>query len=1069
MLRSRFTTIGTPLRRLLHPLDKGGLLTRTGPVTGRGGIEWHLKNLRLSRNYSSTSACWSSSSSSSDDESPDDKPNEDESTSKSKSNKRESSSVMLPSRITFGEDVPRVPHTYALPLVSRPLFPGLITSVTLTDEATIEAFENLTDNNNGQPAYISTFLRRNMPTGVTEGGVHLPAPELIQSENDIYRVGTFAQIQRIQRTSTADDDDDDSNGESTSNSSTATSGRGKQQKAGSSSTATSNHSATLILLAQRRVDLKTVDDIGPPIDVEVKHWPRLEYPETSSQTIRALSNEIISTIREVAQVNTLFRESLQFFPMRVQGDNPFKLADFAASISASGTPEDLQAVMEEKDPELRLHKALVLLNKEREVSKLQKEISEKVEEKMTEAQRKYFLTEQLKSIKKELGMERDDKEALIEKYRKTLSEYPVVPDDAMATIQEEIEKFSTLEKNSPEYNVTRSYLDWLVGIPWGVVKDENFDIVKARQALDRDHYGLEDVKDTILQFIAIGKLVGSVQGKILCLVGPPGTGKTSVAKAVAEALGRDFYRFSVGGLSDVSEIKGHRRTYVGAMPGKIVQCLKSTGSTNPVVLIDEIDKVGLGGGFRGDPSSALLEVLDPSQNSTFRDYFLDVPVDISKVLFICTANELERIPGPLLDRMEVIRLSGYDFPEKVAIAEQYLVPRSMKNSGLMVEKKEKNQKSGETDQTTEMESTYASSATTERTTTTSAVGPVEANLDNPASPVIGEAKADNTVDEDDETEGTTPLEKFKHAKGIPETLYIATDAIKSLVRWYAREAGVRNLAKYIDKITRKLALQVVAESEGAELTKKSRRQSDTWLVSEENLSDYVGKPVFTSDRLYQDGPLPHGVVMGLAYTSMGGSALYIETQGIKRGRGGDDRSDGKSSGTGTLKVTGQLGDVMKESSQIAYTVARAKLRELDPSGENNFFDTTDIHMHVPEGATPKDGPSAGITMVTSLLSLAMGKSVRSDVAMTGEVSLTGKVLAVGGIKEKIMAARRAGITTLILPTACRREFDEIPEYLQDGLDIHYVDEYDQVYKVAFNDSIDGETDQGDGKKNNSSQ
>ena len=987
------------------------------------------------RNYSATAIrCSKQDDESSDDNDGNDK--KDKSSINNNGNKREVSPVILPSRVAFGEDVPRIPHTYALPLVSRPLFPGLITSVTLTDEDTIKAFENLTENESGQPAFISTFLRRNMATGVTEGGVHLPAPELIHNEGDIHHVGTFAQIQRIQRTSNGDEDDE--NGSNDSGSKKSSTSSTSNTSSNTSTTAASNHTATMILLAHRRVDLVTVDDFGPPIDVQVKHWPRLEYPrESSNQTIRALSNEIISTIREVAQVNALFRESLQFFPMRVQGDNPFKLADFAASISASGTPEDLQAVLEEKDPELRLHKALVLLNKEREVSKLQKEISENVEEKMTEAQRKYFLTEQLKSIKKELGMERDDKEALLEKYRLKLAEYPHVPEDAMTTIQEEMEKFSTLEKNSPEYNVTRSYLDWLVGIPWGVVKDENFDIVKARRALDRDHYGLEDVKDTILQFIAVGKLVGSVQGKILCLAGPPGTGKTSIAKAVAEALGRDFYRFSVGGLSDVSEIKGHRRTYVGAMPGKIVQCLKSTGSSNPVVLIDEIDKVGLGGGFRGDPSSALLEVLDPSQNSTFRDYFLDVPVDISKVLFICTANELERIPGPLLDRMEVIRLSGYDFPEKVAIAEQYLVPKSMKESGLMVEKKKKKE-----EDTTEMADSEDSSSDE------------DAAEASGVKQLPGEkSEKSDDVPKEDEEEGTTPLEKYVHSRGVPESLYIAVGAINSLVRWYAREAGVRNLAKYIDKITRKLALQVVAESEGAELTKKSRRQSDTWEVTEDNLSDYVGKPVFTSDRLYEDGRLPNGIVMGLAYTNMGGSALYIETQGIKRAI---VDTEGKPTGGGSLKVTGQLGDVMKESSQIAYTVARAKLRELDPSGkDNNFFDATDIHMHVPEGATPKDGPSAGITMVTALLSLAMGKSSRSDVAMTGEVSLTGKVLAVGGIKEKIMAARRAGITTVIMPAACQREFDEIPEYLQEGLDIHFVDEYDQVFKVAFNGNDTG--------------
>lgn len=979
MLRLRPSTIGSSARLVRSAASR----FQQSHFQGRGSADW-------SRHYSSTSVWYKDDTSDNND---DDNNNNDDSTPEVEPRKKKSNetAVVLPSRVSFGEDVPRLPHTYALPLVSKPLFPGLITSVTLTDEATIEAFENLAEN--GQPAFISTFLRKNLATGVTEGGVHLPTPEIINDENDIYKVGSFAQIQRIQRGSPLDEDDN--NNKTTKKQGD---GAGLHQHDASST-------ATMILLAHRRVDLMEVADLGPPIDVTVKHWGRLEQTSANDQSIRALSNEIISTIREVAQVNALFRESLQFFPMRVQGDNPFKLADFAASICASGSPEDLQAVLEEKDPEMRLHKALVLLNKEREVSKLQKEISEKVEEKLSEAQRKYFLTEMLKNIKKELGVERDDKEALIEKFKKQLAEYPEVPKEAMTVIQEELDKFATLEKNSPEYNVTRSYLDWLTGIPWGVLKEENYDITKARKVLDRDHYGLDDVKDTILQFIAIGKLVGSVQGKILCLAGPPGTGKTSIARSVAASLGRDFYRFSVGGLSDVSEIKGHRRTYIGAMPGKIIQCLKSTKSTNPVVLIDEIDKLGTG--FRGDPASALLEVLDPSQNSTFRDHFLDVPVDISNILFICTANELERIPGPLLDRLEVIRLSGYDLPEKVQIAEQYLVPKSMKESGLMVEK---SKAAPETDDESDSQEE--------------------------------EAPTDKPEDEEEEV-GVTPLEKFTHGPGVPESLSITTDAITSLARWYAREAGVRNLSKYIDKITRKLALQVVAEGESAQLTKKSTRKSDTWQVSEDNLSDYVGKAVFTSDRLYEEGDLPNGIVMGLAYTSMGGSALYIETQGIKRGLD----SDGKPRGGGTIKVTGQLGDVMKESTQIAYTVARAKVSEMD--AENNFFDMTDIHMHVPEGATPKDGPSAGITMVTSMLSLALGKSVPSDIAMTGEISLTGKVLAVGGIKEKIMGARRAGITTVVLPAACERDYDEIPDYLKEGLTVHYADEYSKVYDVVF--------------------
>lgn len=444
--------------------------------------------------------------------------------------------VIVPSKLPFGEGAPRFPHMQALPLVSRPLFPGLVTTVTLTDEATIEALERL--QNSKQAAYISCFLRKKNPTGVSEGGVILPTPEVITSPDDLYHTGTFAQLQRLTRGVDRPKPSDPSEGDA------------EEEH--------ENTAATLLLLAHRRVDLKSVDDMGPPIDVTVSHWPRMDYTG-SNDTIRALSNEILSTIREVAQLNQLFRENLQFFPMRVDANDPFRLADFAASVSASGTPEDLQAVLEERDPEARLHKALVLLNREREVSKLQQEISRKVEEKMTEAQRKYFLNEQLKSIKKELGMERDDKDAIIEKFRKQLAEYPEVPEEVMAVIDSELEKFSTLERNSPEYNVTRSYLDWLVGLPWGVVTDENFDIKKARKILDRDHYGLDDVKDAILEFIAIGKLKGTVKGKVLCLSGPPGTGKTSIARSVADSLGREFYRFSVGGLSDVSEIKGHRR------------------------------------------------------------------------------------------------------------------------------------------------------------------------------------------------------------------------------------------------------------------------------------------------------------------------------------------------------------------------------------------------------------------------------------------------------------------------------------------------------------------------------
>ena len=459
----------------------------------------------------------------------------------------------------------------------------MVTSVTLTEPATIDALENLQKSNpNNGANYISVFLRSKNPTGVSEGGVILPSPEVITDPSDLYKVGTFAQIHRLTR---------GVGSASPSQSKYPDFSDIENQQEGDDGGNGSSETASVLLLAHRRVNLESVDGLGPPIDVTISHWPRLDYTG-SDDTIRALSNEILSTIREVAQINPLFRENVSFFSMRLDANDPYRLADFAASICSAGKPEDLQAVLEEKDPEMRLHKALVLLSKEREVSKLQQEIQSKVEEKMTEAQRRYFLMEQLKSIKKELGMERDDKEAVIEKYRKQLAEYPKVPEEAMKTIDAEIDKLSTLEMNSSEYNVTRNYLDWLCGVPWNVMSKENFDIKAARKIFDRDHYGLDDVKDTILEFIAVGKLKGSVQGKIICLSGPPGTGKTSIAKSVAEALGREFYRFSVGGLSNVSEIKGHRRTYIGAMPGKIIQSLKTTGTFNPVILIDEIDKLG---------------------------------------------------------------------------------------------------------------------------------------------------------------------------------------------------------------------------------------------------------------------------------------------------------------------------------------------------------------------------------------------------------------------------------------------------------------------------------------------
>lgn len=914
-------------------------------------------------------------------------------------------------RLGVGEEAPRYPHLIGIPVVSKPLFPGTLSALTLTDPKTIDA---ITDLSHEGARYVGVFLRKDAPSGVTENGVIVGTPELITDPSELYSVGTFAQIMGVNQGSggghghmhaypTQQDWDrlgaqnGDKNGVGAVENS-----EGEVGEDGELLDTDDIRSATVLLSTHRRIDLLSVDNFGPPPDVTVSHWDRLKYNPAADtklyDTIRALTNEILTGIREVAQLNPLFQDHLRFFPNRIDSSDPYRLADFVATVSM-GTPEELQAILEEKDAEHRLHKALVLISKEREVSKLQQEISAKVEEKMSDSQRKYFLNEQLKSIKKELGMEKDDKEALITKYRKQLKDCPDIPEEAMEVIDSELEKLSTLEKNSTEFNVTRNYLDWLTAIPWGTVSDDTFDLNAARKLLDRDHYGLDDVKDIILQFMAVGKLKGKIQGKILCLAGPPGVGKTSIASSIADALDRKFFRFSVGGLSDVSEVKGHRRTYVGAMPGKMIQCLKSTGSMNPLILIDEIDK--LGQDFRGDPASALLEVLDPNQNNSFRDNFLDVPVDMSQVLFMCTANTISSIPGPLLDRMEVVQLSGYDVPEKIAIADQYLIPKAMREAGLLVRNSEEN-----TDDAAKLETAETNGGE-------------------------GEVTAEGGGGE------------WVQSTGVPESLSIDSSALESLVRWYCREAGVRNLEKHVNKITRKLALQIVAEQEGTELTEKSKRKSDTWHVTEDNLDEYVGKPIFTSDRMYEKDPLPNGIVMGLAWTSMGGSALYIETQSIARGLD----AEGKRRGGGNLKCTGQLGDVMKESTQIAYTVSRARLAKQDP--DNSYFDEFDLHMHIPEGATPKDGPSAGVTMVTAMMSLALDRPVKNDLAMTGEISLTGKVLPVGGIKEKTMAARRAGITCIIFPAENKREFDELPDYLKDGLDVHFAEDYSDVFKVAF--------------------
>uniref|UniRef100_H3CCI0 Lon protease homolog, mitochondrial n=1 Tax=Tetraodon nigroviridis TaxID=99883 RepID=H3CCI0_TETNG len=674
--------------------------------------------------------------------------------------------------------------------------------------------------------------------------------------------------------------------------------------------------------------------------VEVENIHHEQF--TVNEEVKALTAEIVKTIRDIIALNPLYKESVLQMMQAGQRvvDNPIYLSDMGAALTGAESHE-LQDILEEAHIPKRLYKALSLLKKEYELSKLQQRLGREVEEKIKQTHRKYLLQEQLKIIKKELGLEKEDKEAIEEKFRERLKERSV-PQPIMEVINEELHKLALLDNHSSEFNVTRNYLDWLTSMPWGTNSEENLALDRAREVLEEDHYGMEDVKKRILEFIAVSQLRGSTQGKILCFHGPPGVGKTSIARSIARALNREYFRFSVGGMTDVAEIKGHRRTYVGAMPGKMIQCLKKTRTENPLVLIDEVDKIGCG--YQGDPSSALLELLDPEQNVNFLDHYLDVPVDLSKVLFICTANVTDTIPEPLRDRMEMINVSGYVAQEKLAIAERYLVPQLRALCGLT------------------------------------------------------EQKAS-----------------------------ISPDALRLLIKQYCRESGVRNLQKQVEKVFRKVAFSIVSGERSAV------------SVTAGNLQDYVGKPVFTVDRMYKD--TPPGVVMGLAWTAMGGgSTLFIETSLRRPLVGGDPK------GEGSLEVTGQLGEVMKESAKIAWTFARAFLMSREP--ENHFLLYAHLHLHVPEGATPKDGPSAGCTIVTALLSLATGQPVRQNVAMTGEVSLTGKILPVGGIKEKTIAARRAGVTCIILPAENRKDFSDLPEYISEGLE-HFVDHYSQIYPLVL--------------------
>ncbi|PCJ59451.1 MAG: endopeptidase La [Planctomycetota bacterium] len=656
---------------------------------------------------------------------------------------------------------------------------------------------------------------------------------------------------------------------------------------------------------------------------------------SKGKRFKAMRLAITGKLKNLVKLNPSFREELNNILSGGLPDEPGQLADLVSVLSSNDGLE-LQRLLEELNVKDRLKKTLYIVSKELEVSILKEKIQNQVDEKIGDSQRTFFLREQLKQIKEELGLEKDEKSVKLENFRLLLKNKDM-SEEAKVTAQEEIDKMSMLETSSPEYGITVNYLDWLLKLPWGAVVEENLSIKKARNILNSDHDGIDDAKKRILEFIGASKLLGSTKGAIICLTGPPGVGKTSFGKSVAKALGRPLYRFSVGGLRDEAEIKGHRRTYVGAMPGKFVQALKRTEKQNPVILLDEIDKIS--SSIHGDPASALLEALDPEQNSEFHDHYLDVRIDLSHVLFICTANALDTIPEPLLDRMEIIRMNGYIMNDKIKISKNHLIPRLIKRNGLR--------------------------------------------------------KKD-----------------FK----------IENSALKLIINGYAREAGVRNLEKRLASLCRHAAARC-AEN-GRRLTK----------INEAKVKKILGEPFYVDDLVNPD--VQPGEINGLAWTNYGGTNLLVESIVTS-----DDQK------SGIFKQTGQLGDVMKESSQIAYSYIKANIGRY--GGDAKYFDTRSVHLHVPAGGTPKDGPSAGITMASSLLSLCLNKAVSTKIGMTGELTLNGRVLPIGGIQEKVIAAKRVGITTLIFPIENKGSFEELKDYIKSGLHVYFTSHYDQVINVLF--------------------
>ncbi|MDD5704702.1 MAG: endopeptidase La [Kiritimatiellae bacterium] len=769
-----------------------------------------------------------------------------------------------------------------IPVVGRPMFPRLTAPVAIDNPEMIAV---LTERAKRKLRHVGVILRKDPAPGVEPGP--LPDPD------EMFKVGVVAEIVQMAQPS--------------------------------------ENLIHVLVTTHERFRVSSYVSTKPVLVARVEYM--LEADMSDNPELKAFSISVVQAIKSLIQLNPLHKEELGLLMQHGNLSEPGRLADIAAALTTA-TAAEQQEVLETVSVRDRLSKVLLLLRKEIDISRIQAKIGKQIDEKVTKNQREFFLREQLKMIKKELGLEKEGKESEVDRFQERLTSLKLTA-EAQERINEEIEKLKLLEPISPEFAVTRNYLDWLTVMPWGVFTQDQLDLPRAARMLDEDHYGLQDVKERILEFLAVGILKGRIAGSILCFVGPPGVGKTSLGRSIARAVGRQFYRFSVGGMRDEAEIKGHRRTYIGAMPGKLIQVLKICKSANPVIMIDEIDKIGMS--YQGDPASALLEVLDPEQNADFLDHYLDVRFDLRNVFFICTANQTDTIPRPLLDRMETINLAGYITEEKIEIARRYLIPKERSASGLR------------TDQ-----------------------------------------------------------------------IKITTPAIRHIIDGWAREAGVRSLEKQIGKIMRKSARKIVEKA------------PHDVRIDVADVEPMLGRPLFADDPNMTQPSI--GVVTGLAWTSLGGDTLSIEAIALPGEKPG-------------YKQTGQLGEVMVESSEIAYSYVRSLLR--DDSEATKQLEHSLIHLHVPAGATKKDGPSAGITMAAALYSLVTKQRVRQRLAMTGELTLTGRVMPIGGIKEKIIAARRSGIKTLIFPAENRKDFDILPEPVRKGLDPRFVERFEEVVEICF--------------------